>query len=218
MLRHAASQRHQLTIEGEPTNGFQQGRATNMLRICLLLATLCLSAMFSVPAAAQAWTQIGTLSCRVDPNIGFIIVGHQPMQCVYAQAPGPMPQVPPQSYDGALNTIGLSIGFSAGSVLGWAVFAPTTGGTGRRSGRRICGRFGGCRHRPGCRRKYPARRLEPHHCAAAAFASGIRCCQCHRRRVVAQAAMALVNCRSARPARIARADQLRFSVIEAFTI
>jgi hypothetical protein len=33
--------------------------------------------------------------------------------------------VPPQSYDGALNTV--SIGFSAGSVLGWAVFAPTTG-------------------------------------------------------------------------------------------
>ena len=98
-----------------------------MLRICLLLATLCLSAMFSMPAAAQAWTQIGTLSCRVDPNIGFIIVGHQPMQCVYTQAPGALPQVPPQSYDGGLNTIGLSIGFSAGSVLAWAVFAPTTG-------------------------------------------------------------------------------------------
>jgi hypothetical protein len=62
-----------------------------MLRICLLLATLCLSATISVPAAAQAWTQIGTLSCRVDPNIGFIIVGHQPMQCVYTQAPGALP-------------------------------------------------------------------------------------------------------------------------------
>ena len=98
-----------------------------MLRICFLLAMLCLSATFSVPAASQAWTQIGTLSCRVDPNIGFIIVGHQPMQCVYTQAPGALSQVPPQSYDGALNTVGLSIGFSAGSVLGWAVFAPTTG-------------------------------------------------------------------------------------------
>src|SRR5262249_4626008 len=83
------------------------------------LATLCLSATFSMPAASQAWTQIGTVSCRVDPNIGFIIVGHQPMQCVYTQAPGALPQVLPQSYDGALNTIGLSIGFSAGSVLGW---------------------------------------------------------------------------------------------------
>jgi hypothetical protein len=124
-VRHV--QRRRLTTENGPANNFHLGRATNMLRIYFLLAMLCLSATFSVPAAAQAWTQIGTLSCRVDPNIGFIIVGHQPMQCVYTQAPGALPQVPPQSYDGALNTVGLSIGFSAGSVLGWAVFAPTTG-------------------------------------------------------------------------------------------
>ncbi|MGB8117289.1 MAG: HdeA/HdeB family chaperone, partial [Pseudolabrys sp.] len=43
----------------------------------------------------QNWTQVGTLSCRVDPNIGFIIIGHQSMQCVYSQAPGAVPQVPP---------------------------------------------------------------------------------------------------------------------------
>jgi hypothetical protein len=98
-----------------------------MLRNCLLIATLTLTAMLSSPAGAQNWTQVGTLSCKVDPNIGFIIVGHQPMQCIYNQAPGSLPQVPPQSYDGAINTIGLSIGISAGSVLGWAVFAPTTG-------------------------------------------------------------------------------------------
>jgi hypothetical protein len=98
-----------------------------MLRNFLLIATLTLTAMLSSPAGAQNWTQVGTLSCKVDPNIGFIIVGHQPMQCVYNQAPGSLPQVPPQSYDGAINTIGLSIGISAGSVLGWAVFAPTTG-------------------------------------------------------------------------------------------
>lgn len=98
-----------------------------MLRKYLLLATLAVGAIFSEHAAAQSWTQVGTLSCRVDPNIGFIIVGHQPMQCVYTQAPGAVPQVPPQSYDGALSTIGLALGVSTGSVLGWAVLAPTTG-------------------------------------------------------------------------------------------
>src|SRR5215813_1295667 len=97
-----------------------------MLRICLLLVMLFLSPTFTGPAAAQAWTQVGSLSCRVDPNIGFIIVGHQPMQCVYTQAPGALPQIPPQSYDGALSTIGVALGISTGSVLGWAVFAPTT--------------------------------------------------------------------------------------------
>lgn len=49
------------------------------------------------------------------------------MQCVYTQAPNAIPQVPPQSYDGALNTIGIALGVSTGSVLGWAVFAPTMG-------------------------------------------------------------------------------------------
>ena len=92
-----------------------------MVRNYLLLATLALGAMFAEQASAQSWTQVGTLSCRVDPNIGFIIVGHQPMQCVYTQAPNAIPQVTPQSYDGALNAIGVALGVSTGSVLGWAV-------------------------------------------------------------------------------------------------
>jgi Protein of unknown function (DUF992) len=102
-------------------------RKTTMVRNYLLLATFALGVMFAEQATAQSWTQVGTLSCRVDPNIGFIIVGHQPMQCVYTQAPNAIPQVPPQSYDGALSTIGVALGISTGSVLGWAVFAPTTG-------------------------------------------------------------------------------------------
>ncbi|HET7192062.1 MAG TPA: DUF992 domain-containing protein [Pseudolabrys sp.] len=93
----------------------------------LLFITLVFSAAISAPAAAQTWAQIGTLSCQVDPNIGFVIVGHQPMNCVYTPAPANPPQGPTQSYDGALNTVGLNIGVSAGSVLAWAVFAPTAG-------------------------------------------------------------------------------------------
>jgi len=37
------------------------------------------------------------------------------------------PNQPPQAYEGAINTVGLDVGITAGSVLGWAVFAPTTG-------------------------------------------------------------------------------------------
>ena len=32
-----------------------------------------------------------------------------------------------EAYAGALNTVGLNVGISAGGVLGWAVFAPTAG-------------------------------------------------------------------------------------------
>jgi hypothetical protein len=80
----------------------------------------------AIAQAQQAWTQVGTLSCRVDPNIGFIIFGHQPMQCMYKPSSA-NPTQGPQPYEGAINTIGLNIGISAGSVLGWAVLAPTTG-------------------------------------------------------------------------------------------
>ena len=97
-----------------------------MHRHRLLLATLTLAAILSAPAMAQAppsWAQVGSLSCKVNPNIGFVIAGHQPLECLFT----PNDPSPPQAYDGAINTVGLNIGISTGGVLGWAVFAPTTG-------------------------------------------------------------------------------------------
>jgi hypothetical protein len=88
---------------------------------------LAVPTMSSLPAAAQnqqAWAQVGALMCKVDPSVGFIIAGHQPMQCTYTPT---LASAPPQYYDGAINTVGLDIGVSAGGVLGWGVFAPTTG-------------------------------------------------------------------------------------------
>jgi hypothetical protein len=96
-----------------------------MRRHYVLFATLALAAAFAVPADAQAqsWTQVGGLACKVNPNIGFIIFGHQPMECRFT----PSTQLPPEAYEGAINTVGLDVGVTAGSVLGWAVFAPTAG-------------------------------------------------------------------------------------------
>jgi hypothetical protein len=97
-----------------------------MRRHYFLLATLALAAMLTIPAAAQApqWTQVGGLRCKVKPNIGFIIFGHQPMECRFTPS---VPTHPAEVYEGAINTVGLDVGVTAGSVLGWAVFAPTTG-------------------------------------------------------------------------------------------
>jgi hypothetical protein len=83
--------------------------------------------VFAVPAFAQApgnWTQVGMLTCKLNPSIGFIIAGHQSMDCRYVPS---SPANPPQAYQGALNTVGIDIGISAGGVLGWAVLAPTVG-------------------------------------------------------------------------------------------
>ncbi|MGC1997435.1 MAG: DUF992 domain-containing protein, partial [Pseudolabrys sp.] len=92
----------------------------------LLLAPFALVATLAMPAAAQApqsWTQVGALSCQVDPSVGFIVVGSQSMRCLFT----PNTTREREAYAGALNTVGLNVGISAGGVLGWAVFAPTAG-------------------------------------------------------------------------------------------
>ena len=163
-----------------------------MFRRCSTLAALALIAMFAAPADAQSppsWTQAGMLRCVVDPSIGFIIAGHQSMQCNFT----PNGPLPPQPYQGALNMVGLNIGISAGGVFGWAVFAPTAGIPAGALGRRICWRFG--RHRPWSRRwrQRPYRRLGAHRCAAAGLAGGLGGSQRCPRRLFAQVAAGILK-------------------------
>ncbi len=90
-----------------------------------LLATLVL-AIVVAPASAQSgkpWTQVGMLTCKLNPSIGFIIAGHQSMECRYVPGAGGSAQ----AYQGALNMVGINIGISAGGILNWAVLAPTDG-------------------------------------------------------------------------------------------
>jgi Protein of unknown function (DUF992) len=85
------------------------------------------SAIVAAPTFAQApgnWAQVGMLTCKLNPSIGFIIAGHQSMECRFV----PSNNVgPPQAYEGAINTVGIDLGVSAGGVLAWAVLAPTVG-------------------------------------------------------------------------------------------
>src|SRR5712664_3314183 len=95
-----------------------------MLRSLIFAAALvtCLQ-LPSAQAQPKTWTQVGMLTCKLNPSIGFVIFGHQSMECRFAlNAP-----FPPQAYEGALNTVGIDLGVTAGGVLGWAVFAPTAG-------------------------------------------------------------------------------------------
>src|SRR5262245_51460044 len=82
--------------------------------------------IFAAPASAQTpkpWTQVGMLTCKLNPSIGFIIAGHQSMECRYVPGAGG----PPQAYEGALNTVGVDLGVIGGGVMNWAVLAPTDG-------------------------------------------------------------------------------------------
>ena len=90
-----------------------------------LLAAAVL-ALFVMPASAQSgkpWTQVGMLTCKLNPSIGFIVAGHQSMECRYVPGAGGSAQ----AYEGALNTVGLDLGVIGGGVMNWAVLAPTDG-------------------------------------------------------------------------------------------
>jgi len=97
------------------------------MRVVLLIITLTLTGLTPFAARAQTpgqnWTQSGMLRCKLNPSIGFIIFGHQSMECRFVPSlPGP-----PQIYDGALNTVGIDIGVIGTGGLAWAVLAPTSG-------------------------------------------------------------------------------------------
>ena len=72
------------------------------------------------PPRLSRQRQVGVLSRNAAPEL--VLIRHQPLDCTFK----PSSDTPPQEYDGAINTVGLNIGISAGSILGWGVFAPTT--------------------------------------------------------------------------------------------
>src|SRR5262249_58577809 len=72
---------------------------------------------------AQSSTQVGMLTCSSAPNVGLVIGSRQTLQCTFAPSNGG----PPDYYRGTITRVGLDIGVTAGGVLSWAVFAPSTG-------------------------------------------------------------------------------------------
>src|ERR1700693_2676781 len=73
------------------------------------------------PAAAQSGVQAGVLECRGSGSIGFVIGSVHAFTCIFRSARrGPLLAHPCGGPE-----IGLDLGVTEGSVLGWAVFAPT---------------------------------------------------------------------------------------------
>ena len=90
------------------------------MRFCSMggLAALVIASSLG-PAAAQSGVQVGVLECRGSGSISFVIGSVHEFTCLFS-GPGPL-----QPYQGIVRKIGLDLGVTEGSVLGWAVFAPT---------------------------------------------------------------------------------------------
>jgi hypothetical protein len=95
------------------------------LRLCLVIAGSALAIIAAAQRSARtqpSWTQAGMLTCNLNPSIGFVIFGHQSMECRFQPVSGAV-----QGYDGAINTVGLDLGISGGGRFAWAVFGPASG-------------------------------------------------------------------------------------------
>jgi Protein of unknown function (DUF992) len=89
-----------------------------------VVAILALAAGTGAPtqSSAQTWTQAGVLRCILNPSIGFVIFGHQSMECRFQPVSGPE-----QTYEGAINTVGVDLGVTNGGRFAWAVFGGASG-------------------------------------------------------------------------------------------
>ena len=102
-------------------------RSVAPMWVVRLIITFVIAGIAPFDAWAQAgqnWTQSGMLRCKLNPSIGFIIFGHQSMECRFVPS---VPGRPLQMYEGALNTVGIDVGVIGAGGLAWAVLAPTLG-------------------------------------------------------------------------------------------
>jgi Protein of unknown function (DUF992) len=85
-----------------------------------LAASFAAFALLVVPAVAEAGVKIGVLSCRVEGGAGFFIGSAKGVDCMYRPAGGGKPE----HYVGSIGKLGIDIGITRDTVMGWVVIAP----------------------------------------------------------------------------------------------
>jgi Protein of unknown function (DUF992) len=81
-------------------------------------------------AVAGEHTQAGDLTCDISGGIGLIFGSQRTLNCTFMPStPGPV-----EYYAGTLTKLGVDVGVTAGGVMVWLVFAPTSRPVGALSG------------------------------------------------------------------------------------
>jgi len=81
---------------------------------------ICAAALPAPAQAAESGVKAGVLTCNVDSGWGFIFGSTRKLKCNYSHDHGSI-----EHYSGTVNKFGADIGYTAGGVIVWAVFAPT---------------------------------------------------------------------------------------------
>jgi len=86
-------------------------------------------------AQAQDRVQSGSLTCDVSAGIGLIIGSQRNVSCTFTPSlPGPI-----EYYTGTISKLGVDLGVTAGGVMVWLVFAPTSRPVGALAGTYVGG-------------------------------------------------------------------------------
>ncbi|MBI3513877.1 MAG: DUF992 domain-containing protein [Proteobacteria bacterium] len=87
----------------------------------LIAAVVAGSAWLAAPAMAEGpGVKIGVLTCNVDSGWGFVFGSSKDLKCTYTAARGAVAE----QYGGTISKFGIDLGYTAGSVIVWGVFAP----------------------------------------------------------------------------------------------
>jgi Protein of unknown function (DUF992) len=84
----------------------------------ILSVALVALAAASAPAFAGG-VKIGVLNCRVEGGAGFIIGSSKEVDCEFKRAGGGR-----EYYVGNIGKLGIDVGVTTDTVIGWVVFAP----------------------------------------------------------------------------------------------
>ncbi len=84
-------------------------------------ALAALSALLlAAPAeAGSSGVKVGVLKCHIEGGVGFLIGSSKDADCVFQRSGGGT-----EHYRGSVGKLGVDIGVTDQTVLGWAVFAP----------------------------------------------------------------------------------------------
>jgi hypothetical protein len=91
-----------------------------MLR-ALAILSISAAALAASTAAFAEPVQIGVLECAGGPSVGYVIGSNAALNCVFR----PSTRRGDEGYVGSMNRIGLDVGVTTGTGLGWLVFAPS---------------------------------------------------------------------------------------------
>jgi hypothetical protein len=77
---------------------------------------------FALSGSVQAQPhqiQVGTLTCSLSASVGLIVGSQRNVSCIFHGQPSERDE----AYTGQITRVGLDVGFTAGGVIVWTVFA-----------------------------------------------------------------------------------------------